>query len=120
MITSPWFAVADMVAALAAEYCQAVFLHVPQNYVMGAHMHRRRWITNLMAADRYFCIAGLPAGRQGFSCVWLCKTYCPFIFFLLHGDSAIATDLIQKHPTLAHPETSLHTNRPNQTIRNCY
>lgn len=72
-ITSPWFAVLDIVLPLLVELVPVVaFVHVPMHYLLDAHNRRTAFLNKLQDAGRLMVVGGLPRGPLGRRCVWLC------------------------------------------------
>jgi hypothetical protein len=72
IITSPFFAVLDVVLPMMAETVRKVAcVHVPGHYLTDPSPPRQAWLKRMCASERIQVISNLPNGPLGRRCVWL-------------------------------------------------
>jgi hypothetical protein len=72
IITSPFFAILDVVLPMMAETVRKVAcVHVPGHYLSNPSLMRQAWLKRMSLAGRIQVIGNLPPGPLGRRCVWL-------------------------------------------------
>jgi hypothetical protein len=72
IVTSPWFAVLDIVLPLLVAAARVVVcVHVPGHYVSSGVEPRHQYLRQLQREGRLLVLFGLPRAATGWRCAWL-------------------------------------------------